>query len=154
MSPIVVGLTMTSLQDAPPLGLQREAAFALVAQGPQQRVTGFRVDVEFAAGGLLHRDVDARAGPFVTGIGEDGQVLEVGTGLGQDRSRAAVRSWALPGGTSETHSGTPPGAVRACTFPAGSWALPEYHLSISFPFLLVFLSAHRSEEIRVPSRIR
>ena len=60
----------------------------------------------------------------------------------------------LPGSTPETHSGTPPGAVSACTFPAGSCALPEYHSSISLPFLLVFLSAHRSEEIGVPSRIR
>jgi hypothetical protein len=32
--------------------------------------------------------------------------------------------------------------------------LPEYHLSISLPFLLIFLSAQRSEEMRVPSRIR
>jgi hypothetical protein len=41
------------LQGALPLGHQREAAFALVAQGSQQRVTGFRVDVQLAAGGLL-----------------------------------------------------------------------------------------------------
>ena len=46
------------------------------------------------------------------------------------------------------------GAASACTFPAGSCALPEYHLSISLPFLLVFLSAQRSEEMSVPSRIR
>ena len=39
------------LHDAPPLGHQREAAFALVAQGAQQRVPGFRVDIEFAARG-------------------------------------------------------------------------------------------------------
>ena len=32
----------------------------------------------------------------------------------------------------------PPRAARACTFPAGSCALPEYHLSISLPFLLDF----------------
>ena len=63
-------------------------------------------------------------------------------------------SWVLPGCTSETHSGIPRGAASACTFPAGSCAFPEYHLSISLPFLLVFLSAHRSEEISVPSRIR
>src|SRR5260370_3432291 len=60
-----------------------------------------------------------------------------GRAPGRTSSRAAVRSWVLPGSTSETHSGTPPGAASACTFPAGSCALPEYHLSISFPFLLV-----------------
>ena len=75
-------------------------------------------------------------------------------GPGGTSSGAAVRSWVLPGSTPETHSGTPPGAASACTFPAGSCALPEYHLSISFPFLLVFLSAHRSEEISVPSRMK
>jgi hypothetical protein len=41
------------LQDAPPLGHQREATFALVAQGAQQRVAGFRVDIEFAPGGFF-----------------------------------------------------------------------------------------------------
>ncbi len=41
------------LDGAPPLGHQGEAAFALVALGAQQRVAGFRVDVEFAAGGLF-----------------------------------------------------------------------------------------------------
>jgi hypothetical protein len=41
------------LQGALPLGHQCEAAFALVAQGSQQRVTGFRVDVQLAAGGLF-----------------------------------------------------------------------------------------------------
>src|SRR5260370_3073357 len=75
-------------------------------------------------------------------------------GNGARSSRATVRSWVLPVSASETHSGTPPGAARACTFPAGSWALPEYHLSISLPFLLVFLSAHRSEEMSVSSRMR
>jgi hypothetical protein len=58
----------------------------------------------------------------------------------------------LPGSTSLTHSGTPPGAASACTFPAGSCALPEYQASISVPFLLVLVPAHRSEEISVPSR--
>jgi hypothetical protein len=33
-------------------------------------------------------------------------------------------------------------------------ALPEYHASISLPFLLVFVPAHRSQETSVPSRIR
>src|SRR5260370_26641757 len=75
-------------------------------------------------------------------------------GNGARSSRATVRSWVLPVSASETHSGTPPGAARACTFPAGSWALPEYHLGISFPFLLVFLSAHRSEDPCVASMIR
>ena len=63
-------------------------------------------------------------------------------------------SWVLPGSTSETHSGTPPGAASACTFPAGAWALPEYQASISLPFLLVFFSVYWSEEISVPSRMR
>jgi hypothetical protein len=40
------------LQGAPPLGHQREAAFAPAAQGSQQRVTGFRVDVQLTAAGL------------------------------------------------------------------------------------------------------
>ena len=87
MSPIVVGLSHDVLQGAPPLGHQGEAAFALVAQGAQQRVAGFRVDIEFAAGGFFHRDVHARAGPFIAGIGEDGQVLQVGPGLRAGRAR-------------------------------------------------------------------
>ena len=72
------------LDGAPPLGHQGEAAFALVAQGSQQRVAGFRIDIEFAAGWPFHRDVHARAGPFIAGIGEDGQVLQVRPGFGQD----------------------------------------------------------------------
>ena len=142
------------LDGAPSLGHQGEAAFALVAQGPQERVAGFRIDIEFAAGWLFHRDVHARAGPFVSGIGEDGQVLQVRPGFGQDELASGGQVVGVPGSTPETHSGTPRGAASACTFPAGRCALPEYHLSISFPFLLVFLSAHRSEEISVPSRIR
>src|SRR5260370_4377983 len=54
-----------------------------------------------------------------------------GRAWGRTSSRAAVRSWVLPGSTSETHSGIPRGAASACTFPAGSCAFPEYHLSIS-----------------------
>ena len=73
-----------SLQGAPPLGHQREAAFSLVAQGPQERVAGFRIDIEFAAARFPHRDVHARAGPFKTGISQERQVLEVGPGLRQD----------------------------------------------------------------------
>ena len=41
------------LQGAPSLGHQGEAAFALVAQGPQQRVAGLGVRVEFAAARLF-----------------------------------------------------------------------------------------------------
>ena len=51
------------LDGAPSLGHQREAAFALVAQGSQQRVAGSRIDIEFAAGGPFHGDVQARAAP-------------------------------------------------------------------------------------------
>jgi hypothetical protein len=47
------------------LGHQREAAFSLVAQGAEQRVAGFGVDVELAAWWVLYRDVDARADPFI-----------------------------------------------------------------------------------------
>ena len=53
MSPIVVGLSDDVLDGAPPLGHQREAAFSLVAQGSQQRVAGFRIDIEFAAAGFF-----------------------------------------------------------------------------------------------------
>ena len=70
------------LQGAPPLGHQREAAFALVAQGAQQRVTGFRIDIEFAAARLFHRDVHARAGPVITGIGQERQFPQVRAGRG------------------------------------------------------------------------
>ena len=63
-------------------------------------------------------------------------------------------SWVLPGRAAETHSGMPEGPVRAWTRPAWWCAFPEYHLSISVPFLLVFLSEQRSEAMRVPSRIR
>src|SRR5690348_6704137 len=73
------------LQDAPPLGHQREAAFALVAQGAQQRVAGFRAGIEFAAGGFSHRDMHARASALVAGIGQERQVLQVGPGLRQDQ---------------------------------------------------------------------
>jgi hypothetical protein len=65
-----------------------------------------------------------------------------------------VMSWVLPGSAAETHSGMPEGPVRAWTRPAWWCAFPEYHLSISVPFLLVFLSEQRSEAMRVPSRIR
>ncbi|HYA52475.1 MAG TPA: FtsK/SpoIIIE domain-containing protein, partial [Streptosporangiaceae bacterium] len=57
------------LHGAPALLHQREAAFALVAQGSEQRVAGFRVNVEFAAGGLSHRDEHAGPGAFEAGIG-------------------------------------------------------------------------------------
>ena len=55
MSPIVVGLKHDALQDVPPLRHQGEAAFALVAQGTQQCVTGFGIGIEFAAGWLSIR---------------------------------------------------------------------------------------------------
>ena len=96
----------------------------------------------------------ARAGSLVAGIGQDRQLLQIRAGLRQDELAGRGQVVGAAGNTPDTHSGTPPGAASACTFPAGSWALPEYHLSISLPFLLVFLSAHRSEEMRVPSRIR
>ena len=73
-----------ALDGAPPLRHQGEAAFSLVAQGSQERVAGFRIDIEVAAGWLFHRDVHARAGPFISGIGEDRQVLQVRPGFGQD----------------------------------------------------------------------
>jgi hypothetical protein len=63
-------------------------------------------------------------------------------------------AFSLPGSAAETHSGMPEGPVRAWTRPAWWCAFPEYHLSISVPFLLVFLSEQRSEAMRVPSRIR
>src|SRR5205814_4800374 len=55
------------LHGAPALLHQGEAAFALVAQGSEQRVTGFRVDVEFAVAGLSHRDEHAGPGAFEAG---------------------------------------------------------------------------------------
>ena len=72
------------LNGAPALGHQREAAFALVAHGAQQRVTGLRIDIEFAAARLFHRDVHRCAGAFITGISEDGQFPQVRAGPGQD----------------------------------------------------------------------
>ena len=79
------GAEADALDGPPPLGHQREAAFALVAQGSLQRVAGFGIDIEFAAARFPHRHVDARAGPFIAGIGEEGQVLQVGAGPGQDQ---------------------------------------------------------------------
>ena len=43
--------------------------------------------------------------------------------------RAAVMSCTGPGSTSETHSGSPSGAVTAWMLPPWAWALPEYHRS-------------------------
>ncbi len=94
-----------ALQDAPPLRHQREAAFSLVAQGPQQRVAGFRVNIQFAAGRLFHRDEHARAGPFVAGIGQDRQVFQVGAGPGQDQ---------LAGGGQVTRAPSLAGAPIVC----------------------------------------
>src|SRR5258708_39662008 len=60
-------------------------------------------------------------------------------------------SWAPPGSTSETHSGTPDGANRAWMLPPKPCALPEYHRSICLPFLLVLFSVHRSDAtLRAP----
>ena len=74
-----------ALQGAPPLGHQGEAAFALVTQGAQQRVPGPRIDIQVpAAGRPFHRDVHACAGAFVSGIGQDRQVFQVGPQSGQD----------------------------------------------------------------------
>ena len=72
------------LDGAPPLGHQGEAAFSLVAKGPQERVAGFRINIKFAAARFPHRDMHARAGFFISGIGEDGQVLQVRPGFRQD----------------------------------------------------------------------
>jgi hypothetical protein len=47
MSPIVVGLSMTC------------------CRARRERVTGFRVDVQLAAGGLFDRDEHARAGSLI-----------------------------------------------------------------------------------------
>jgi hypothetical protein len=133
------------LDGAPSLGHQREAASALVAQGPQQRVTGSRVDAGFAAARLLHRDVHARAGPFVAGTGEDRQVLREGPGprAGRARGRRSGHGYrpAAPRRPIAARRPARPGPARS-------------RVSISLPFLLVFLPAHRPEETRVPSRIR
>ena len=50
MSPMVTGLTVTCCRGAPPLGHQREGAFALVAHRGQH-VAGLGVRGEFAAAG-------------------------------------------------------------------------------------------------------
>ena len=87
----------------------------------RERVAGFRVRVEFLSPGrLFHRDVHPGTGAFVPGIGQERQFPQVGPGLRQDKlaGRGQVTR-VLPGSTSETHSGTPRGAARACTFPAG-----------------------------------
>jgi hypothetical protein len=81
----LAGTERDPLQGPPPLGHQREAAFALVTQGPQQRITGFGVRAQCpAAGRLLYRDVHPRTGAFVPGVGQQRQVLQVGPGLRQD----------------------------------------------------------------------
>ena len=108
------------LQGPPPLGHQREAAFALVAQRAEQRVAGFRVRVQLAAGRFLHRDVHACVGAFITGIGQERQVLKVRPCLRQHVLAGGGQVvGVLPGSTSETHGGTPRGADSAWTFPPG-----------------------------------
>jgi hypothetical protein len=59
-----------------------------------------------------------------------------------------------PGSTSETQSGTPFGAVSAWMTPPKWRFLPLYQASISLPFLEIFVSASRSVEMTVPSRIK
>lgn len=62
------------LEGAPAAGEQREPAFAGAAQGPQDRLAGAGIDVEFpAAGRLLDRDEDAQARTFVAGVGQGGR---------------------------------------------------------------------------------
>ena len=63
------------LQGAPPLLRQREAAFALVAQGTQQRVRGFDVDFELTAGRLSHRHEDARSGTLIAESARNGRAV-------------------------------------------------------------------------------
>ena len=132
------------LDGAPPLGHQREAAFALVAQGAEQRVAGSRIDIEFAVARLsspgrrlprqrLHNRNRRGPGSFP----QDGRRRQDELAGGGEVMGAAGQHVRDP-------QRDPARAASACTFPAGSCAFPEYHLSISFPFLLVFLSAHRS----------
>ena len=71
-------------EGAPPCLHQGEAAFALIALGAQQRVPGFRVSVELAAGWFLHRDEDSRAGPLVAGVGQEREFPQVQPGFRQD----------------------------------------------------------------------
>jgi len=78
------GIDGDVLNGLPSLGHEREAAFALVAEAAEQRVTGFRVDVEFAFAGFLHGHEYSRSGSFVTGVGEDRERFQVGPGGGQD----------------------------------------------------------------------
>ena len=130
------------LDRAPPLGHQGEAAFALVAQGSQERVAGFRIDVEFAAGWLFHRDVHAHAGPFISGIGKDGQVLQVGPGLGQDE--LAGRGQVV--GAARQHPETPghaAGGRQGLHVPGGLVRLPGVPL-VDFLSLLAGLLARAS----------
>jgi len=86
------------LQGLPPLGHQCEAAFALVPQRPQQRVTRFGIRVQLAAGGFLRRDVHAGAAAFIAGIGQQRQVLQVRTGSGSRRGTGTrACGWRGPG---------------------------------------------------------
>ena len=79
--------------------------------------------------------------------------MRVGPGSGQEQlaGRGQVMG-AAPGSTSETHSGTPRRGGQRLHVPGGLVRLAGVRLSISLPFLLVFLSAQRSEEMSVPSR--
>jgi hypothetical protein len=73
-----------ALQDAPPLGHQREAAFALVAQGPQQRVAGSHVDAPRP--GRQPRARCVRSREDVTATGPERRAL---SGLAPPASRAS-----------------------------------------------------------------
>src|SRR6266702_5115712 len=123
-----------SLQRSPPLGHQREAAFSLVAQGPEQRVAGSRIDIEFAAARFLHRDVHARAGPFKTGISQDRQVLEVGPGLRQDELAGGGQVVGAAGQHARDPQRDPARGRQRLHVPGGLVRLPGVPLVYFLPF--------------------
>jgi len=135
------------LKGAPAFLQEGEPAFALVAQAAQQYVAAFRVGIEIAFAGLFDRDEDSGAGALVAGIGEAGKGFQPGPQAGQDKLAGGGD---VVGAAGQDAGGPQRDAVR------GDDALDEAGVLVRLPgvpFLLVFLSEQRSEEISVPSRI-
>ena len=91
---MVTDLVAAASRPAPALLHQGEAAFALAAEETRQRVAAFRVDFEFTAAGLSHRDEHAQPGAHVGGISQERQVLRP---LVPGGSALFRRSPAMPG---------------------------------------------------------
>ncbi len=119
MSPVFPGLSITRCR------VRHRWDISAKPRSPwyrRDRSSALRVFVSGSSSpraGLFHRDVDARAGALVPGIGQEGQVLQVGPRLRQDVLTGGGQVMGAAGQHVRDPQRHATRRDSACTFPAG-----------------------------------